>query len=251
MAIKPWYKVVTPREDLREGRPLDAAEFAVHLDHVRDGRAAVDYQDPERFFDRTYLTKSLILLASQVIRRLSGEVTETSAVFNMATQFGGGKTHAADPALPPGQARTAGPDGRASRRCSGPRGSVRYRRRPRRCSWAPSSIPSGGAAATTAPRNGRRPGARSPSNSAARRPSRWWPTRRGGHGPGGRRDPRFPAQGSARAHPDGRVDELREPQPQERACRLSSTTSCTTCRRRPVGSAIASWWCRSRPPSWR
>ena len=94
MAIKPWYKVVTPREDLREGRPLDAAEFAVHLDHVRDGRAAVDYQDPERFFDRTYLTKSLILLASQVIRRLAGEVTETSAVFNMATQFGGGKTHA-------------------------------------------------------------------------------------------------------------------------------------------------------------
>ena len=29
--MKPWYKVVTPREDLREGKPLDAAEFAVHL----------------------------------------------------------------------------------------------------------------------------------------------------------------------------------------------------------------------------
>ena len=28
MSIKPWYKVATPREDLREGRPLDAAEFA-------------------------------------------------------------------------------------------------------------------------------------------------------------------------------------------------------------------------------
>jgi hypothetical protein len=56
MSIKPWYKVATPREDLREGRPLDAAEFAVHLDHVRDGRASEDYQDPERFFDRTYLT---------------------------------------------------------------------------------------------------------------------------------------------------------------------------------------------------
>lgn len=94
MAIKPWYKVATPREDLREGRPLDAAEFAVHLDHVRDGRASEDYQDPERFFDRTYLTKNLTLLGSQVLRRLSGETTETSAVFNMATQFGGGKTHA-------------------------------------------------------------------------------------------------------------------------------------------------------------
>ncbi len=92
--IKPWHKVATPREDLREGRPLDAAEFAVHLDHVRDGRASEDYQDPERFFDRTYLTKNLTLPGSQVLRRLSGEMTETSAVFNMATQFGGGKTHA-------------------------------------------------------------------------------------------------------------------------------------------------------------
>jgi len=27
--LKPWYKVVTPREDLREGKPLDASEFAV------------------------------------------------------------------------------------------------------------------------------------------------------------------------------------------------------------------------------
>ena len=27
MALKPWYKVVTPREDLREGKPLDASEF--------------------------------------------------------------------------------------------------------------------------------------------------------------------------------------------------------------------------------
>jgi len=94
MALKPWYKVVTPREDLREGKPTDAAEFAVHLDRVRDGEAPADYQQPERFFERTFLTKNLTALAAEVIRRLSGEKTETSAVFNMATQFGGGKTHA-------------------------------------------------------------------------------------------------------------------------------------------------------------
>lgn len=94
MALKPWYKVVTPREDLREGKPLDASEFAVHLDKVRTGNAPDDYRVPERFFDRTYLTKSLYELAGQVVRRLSGITTETSAVFNMATQFGGGKTHA-------------------------------------------------------------------------------------------------------------------------------------------------------------
>lgn len=34
MPLKPWYKTVTPRKDLREGKPLDASEFAVHLDQV-------------------------------------------------------------------------------------------------------------------------------------------------------------------------------------------------------------------------
>jgi len=92
--LRPWYKVITPREDLREGKPLDASEFAVHLDDVRNGTAPADYQKPDRFFARTYLTKNLSTLASQVIRRLSGQRTETNAVFNLATQFGGGKTHA-------------------------------------------------------------------------------------------------------------------------------------------------------------
>jgi hypothetical protein len=94
MALKPWYKVITPREDLRDGRPLDASEFAVHLDHVRDGRAPDDYRKPERFFDRTFLTSSLRELGGGVIRRLSGINVETSAIYNLTTQFGGGKTHA-------------------------------------------------------------------------------------------------------------------------------------------------------------
>ncbi|MDX1523079.1 MAG: DUF499 domain-containing protein, partial [Anaerolineae bacterium] len=87
------YHVVYPREDLREGKPLDAAEFAVHLDEVQAGGAPQDYQNPQLFFERTYMTQNLTMLATQVIRRLSGIKTETSAVFNMATQFGGGKTH--------------------------------------------------------------------------------------------------------------------------------------------------------------
>jgi len=94
MALKPWYKVVTPREDLREGRPLDASEFAVHLGKIRDGSAPDDYQDPVRFFERTYLTKGLETLSAEVVRRFTGVKVETSAVFNMTTQFGGGKTHA-------------------------------------------------------------------------------------------------------------------------------------------------------------
>jgi hypothetical protein len=94
MALKPWYQVVTPREDLREGKPLDASEFAVHLDHVRDNRAPADYQEPQRFFDRTFMTTNLMALGTSVIRRLSGIKVETSPVFNLTTQFGGGKTHA-------------------------------------------------------------------------------------------------------------------------------------------------------------
>jgi hypothetical protein len=96
MPLKPWYKIegLTPREDLRHNRPLDASEFAVNLDHVRENRAPIDYQDPQKFFSRTYLTHWLAEFAGQVVRRLSGVKTEANAVYNLATQFGGGKTHA-------------------------------------------------------------------------------------------------------------------------------------------------------------
>ncbi|HOV82546.1 MAG TPA: DUF499 domain-containing protein [Methanothrix sp.] len=93
MALKPWYKVVNPLEDLREGKSLVVSEFAVHLDHIRDQSGHEDYVRPDRFFKSTYLTDGLISLASEVLRRLSGD-TSQNAVFNMATQFGGGKTHA-------------------------------------------------------------------------------------------------------------------------------------------------------------
>jgi hypothetical protein len=96
MALKPWYNVVEPREDLRDNRPLDASEFAVHLDQVRDGNKNTpkEYRNPELFFERTVLTQTLLSLGSEVMRRLSGETAQASAVFNLATQFGGGKTHA-------------------------------------------------------------------------------------------------------------------------------------------------------------
>jgi predicted AAA+ superfamily ATPase len=86
MKLRPWRHVVTPREDLREGKPLDAAEFAVHLDKVRDGKAPDVYTIPEQFFARTFLTKNMLELSSQVVRRLNGVPTETSAIFNLATQ---------------------------------------------------------------------------------------------------------------------------------------------------------------------
>nr|MDO8099654.1 DUF499 domain-containing protein [Candidatus Njordarchaeota archaeon] len=94
MILQPWYKVVTPREDLRRGEPLDAAQFAIHLDQVLDGKAPLDYRDPSRLFSRTYLTAGLLELISEVMRRLSGEKVGSSSVISLTTQFGGGKTHA-------------------------------------------------------------------------------------------------------------------------------------------------------------
>jgi Protein of unknown function (DUF499) len=94
MKLKPWYDVVKPREDLREGKSQDASEFAVHLDRVRDGTARDDYRKPEQFFAKTFLAANLLDLSAQVVRRLSGETSHTSPVFNLVTNFGGGKTHA-------------------------------------------------------------------------------------------------------------------------------------------------------------
>ena len=57
--MDPWYKIVTPRKEVREGRSFNPDEFAIALDQVVDGKAPVDYQDPEQFFSRTYFTQSL------------------------------------------------------------------------------------------------------------------------------------------------------------------------------------------------
>src|SRR3990172_10432494 len=94
MKLKPWYDVVKPREDVCQGRPLDASEFAVHLDKVRlkSPNISADYTDPRRFFERTFLTDNLVKMAAEAVRRLSGITMEASAGFNTMTQFGGGKT---------------------------------------------------------------------------------------------------------------------------------------------------------------
>jgi len=68
MALKPWYNVITPPEYLRERRPLDASELAVHLDQVRERRAPPAYQNAADYFGRTFLTTNLSGPAADVIR---------------------------------------------------------------------------------------------------------------------------------------------------------------------------------------
>ena len=93
MALEPWYKVVTPRWEVREGRSFSPDEFAIALEHVVAGTAPEDYRDPVQFFARTCFTRALKDHIGMVLRRLSGQTENTSPVLTLITQFGGGKTH--------------------------------------------------------------------------------------------------------------------------------------------------------------
>jgi hypothetical protein len=91
--MEPWYKVATPRKEVREGRSFNPDEFAIALEQVVARRGPEDYWDPAQFFARTCFTRALREHAGMVLRRLSGETQNTSPVLTLITQFGGGKTH--------------------------------------------------------------------------------------------------------------------------------------------------------------
>src|SRR3990172_3717738 len=91
--MDPWYKVATPRAEIREGRSFNPDEFAIALEQVVAGTAPIDYRDAEKFFSRTYFTRALREHAGMVLRRLSGMTENAAPVLTLVTQFGGGKTH--------------------------------------------------------------------------------------------------------------------------------------------------------------
>ena len=91
--MEPWYKIATPRKEVREGRSFDPSEFAIHMEQVVAGTAPDDYKKPDQFFVRTCFTRALREHAGMVLRRLAGQTANTSPVLTLITQFGGGKTH--------------------------------------------------------------------------------------------------------------------------------------------------------------
>jgi hypothetical protein len=91
--MEPWYKIATPRKEVREGRSFNPDEFAIALEQVVAGTAPVDYRDPAQFFARTCFTRALREHVGMVLRRLSGKTDNTAPVLTLITQFGGGKTH--------------------------------------------------------------------------------------------------------------------------------------------------------------
>lgn len=86
-----WVDVLTPRQDIREGR-YAASEFAADLHQVALGEGDEEYRDPVEFFRRTYLTEGLRQLLRRAAARLAGDTT-ADPVINLQTNFGGGKTH--------------------------------------------------------------------------------------------------------------------------------------------------------------
>lgn len=91
--MEPWYKLVMPRKEVREGRSFNPDEFAIALEQVVAGNAPEDYKKPEQFFARTCFTRALLENSGQVLRRLAGKTENTAPVQTLVTQMGGGKTH--------------------------------------------------------------------------------------------------------------------------------------------------------------
>jgi len=88
--LKPWRQVVQPHHDVASGRYMQA-EFTADLSQVLAGKASAEYQDPQEFFRRTYLTEGLLALLSNGIRRMTAQGGDP--VVQVQTAFGGGKTH--------------------------------------------------------------------------------------------------------------------------------------------------------------
>ena len=85
------WEVAVPHRDIFAG-DLDPARFAISLNAVDLGQGDRDYVEPDRFFEKTFMTRSLKTLLSGVLARLLGSA-EGVAVRHLQTPFGGGKTH--------------------------------------------------------------------------------------------------------------------------------------------------------------
>jgi hypothetical protein len=90
--LQPWFRVVTPHMDIRQGR-LDESVFAANLAEVALGNGREIYNNPVVFFSKTFFTAGLKSIAKTVIKGLNGKEDAENRVISLQTGFGGGKTH--------------------------------------------------------------------------------------------------------------------------------------------------------------
>lgn len=91
MSKRVW-EVCEPHPDVF-ARDLNQSMFAASLHAVESGSADPDYTDPERFFEKTFVTRSLENVLEMVLARLLGRPGRGMPVLRLETPFGGGKTH--------------------------------------------------------------------------------------------------------------------------------------------------------------
>jgi predicted AAA+ superfamily ATPase len=90
-SLKPWREVIEPHPDVSKGK-YHQAEFAADLAQVVYSKdAQSEYQDPEEFFKRTYVTDGIKDFLLSAIKRI--KENEGDPVIQLKTSFGGGKTH--------------------------------------------------------------------------------------------------------------------------------------------------------------
>ena len=89
MSLKPWREVAQPHKDVLEGT-FKQSEFAADITQVANETATPEYQDPEKFFSRTFITEGMRLLLVSVAQRLSN--LGGDPVIQLQTAFGGGKS---------------------------------------------------------------------------------------------------------------------------------------------------------------
>ena len=85
MALDPWYRIVTLRQEVREGRSFSPDEFAIAPEQVVAKNTPEDYSDPTQFFSRTCFTRALSKEhAGMVLRRLSDKTENTVPFVSLA-----------------------------------------------------------------------------------------------------------------------------------------------------------------------
>jgi predicted AAA+ superfamily ATPase len=86
----PWRNIAEPHSDVARGI-YRQAEFAADLAQVIQNKAVPEYQDPEEFFNRTFITEGMKRMLVKTLQRVCDKGGEP--VIQLKTAFGGGKTH--------------------------------------------------------------------------------------------------------------------------------------------------------------
>jgi len=69
--LEPWYKIATPRRELREGRSFNPDEFAIALEQVVAGTAVEEYRVSNESLATTFEATSFYRKSSKEQRLLN------------------------------------------------------------------------------------------------------------------------------------------------------------------------------------